>query len=117
MSISELDIRAETLAAEERIRPHIRQTPVERSLWLSGVGRCNAYLKLENHQATGSFKIRGAANKLLSMSEAERQRGVVTASSGNHAGALAHLLHRFGWPGQSVLSARSSYCFHTPQSC
>ena len=99
MSESELGIRAETLAAEERIRPHIRETPVERSVWLSGVGRCNAYLKLENHQATGSFKIRSAANKLLSLSEAERQRGVVTASSGNHAGAVAHLLHRFGWPG------------------
>jgi threonine dehydratase len=99
MSKSELNIRAETLAAEERIRPHVRETPVERSVWLSGVGSCNAYLKLENHQATGSFKIRGATNKLLSLSEAERQRGVVTASSGNHAGALAHLLHRFGWPG------------------
>jgi threonine dehydratase len=99
MSKSELDIKTETLAAEERIRPHVRETPVERSVWLSGAGGCNAYLKLENLQATGSFKIRGAANKLLSLSEAERQRGIVTASSGNHGTAVAHLLHKFGWPG------------------
>ena len=99
MRESELDIRSETSAAAERIHPHIRETPVERSVWLSEVGKCDAHLKLENLQATGSFKLRGAANKLLSLSEAERQRGIVTASSGNHAGAIAHLLHGFGWPG------------------
>ena len=108
MSTSALDIRGDALAARERIRSHVRETPLERSVWLSGAGKCNAYLKLENHQTTGSFKLRGAANKLLSLSEAERRRGIVTASSGNHAGAVAHLLHGFGWSGTIFVPENAS---------
>lgn len=79
--------------AEKRIRGYIRVTPVELSYSLSQVGNCHVYLKLENYQITGSFKIRGAANMLLSLSGEEKEKGVIAASSGNHGAAVAHMLH------------------------
>ena len=82
--------------AHERIRPHIRRTYLQRSDWLSALGGADVYLKLENLQVTGSFKARGATNKLLSLSAAERARGVVTASTGNHGAAVAHAAQSLG---------------------
>ena len=80
---------AEVLAAETRIRAHIRQTPLERSNYLSDLAEADVYLKLESQQLSGSFKLRGAMNKILSLDEDERAVPVVTASSGNHAAAVA----------------------------
>lgn len=85
-----IDVASEVLAAEERIRPYVRETPVEESPELSRCTGGRVFLKLENLQITGSFKLRGAINKLLSLSDEERQRGVVAASSGNHGAAVAH---------------------------
>ena len=84
--------------ARERIQPHLRETYLQRSDWLSD--RCDAevYLKLENLQVTGSFKARGAANKLLTLSPKERARGVVTASTGNHGAAVAQAGRALGCP-------------------
>lgn len=82
----------EILQAAQRIRPFIRETPLLRSAWLSRESGCEVYLKLENLQHTGSFKLRGAFNKLLSLTPAQRERGVITASSGNHGAALAYAL-------------------------
>jgi threonine dehydratase len=76
--------------AEQRIRPFVRETPLEFSPPLS-TGDGNVYLKLENYQHTGSFKVRGAFNKLLSLSE-EKAKGIVTASTGNHGAAVAYAL-------------------------
>jgi threonine dehydratase len=70
-------------AARARIAPFVRRTPLEFSRGLS------AYLKLENLQRTGSFKLRGALNRVLSLSDEEKQRGVVAASAGNHAQGVA----------------------------
>ncbi|MFW9991563.1 MAG: threonine/serine dehydratase [Candidatus Odinarchaeota archaeon] len=81
--------------AEKRIRRYIRETPLDFSPYLSRVGKCNAYLKLENIQPTGSFKVRGAINKILSLSK----RDVITASSGNHGLAVAHALQVLGGAG------------------
>ncbi|MBI4393998.1 MAG: threonine ammonia-lyase [Euryarchaeota archaeon] len=75
--------------AEGRIRKVVHHTPLTRSATLSKITGAEFYLKLENQQRTGSFKIRGAFNKLQSMSEAERKRGVVAASAGNHAQGVA----------------------------
>lgn len=94
-----LDVRQEVLEAEDRIRLQVRQTPLEPSLWLGQISGSEVYLKLENLQITNSFKIRGALNKILSLSEEERQGGIVTASSGNHGAAVAYLLRRFGLHG------------------
>ncbi len=58
----------EVLAAESRIRPLVRETPVDDSLHLSQLGNASVYLKLEHLQHTGSFKLRGATNKILSKS-------------------------------------------------
>lgn len=92
-------VRDEALAAEKRIRPYIRETPVEPSPFFSRLGNARVFLKLENFQTTGSFKLRGATNKLLSLSEKERGRGVVTASSGNHGIAFAHGISLLGIKG------------------
>ena len=79
----------DSVAAERRIRAHIRETALRQSLGLSKFARANVFLKLENHQEIGAFKIRGAANKLLSLPGEQAARGVVTASNGNHALAVA----------------------------
>lgn len=80
---------SDILAARERIQAHIVRTPLLRVAALDDILGCRVYLKPENLQHTGSFKLRGASNRLLAMSEAERRQGVVTASSGNHAQAVA----------------------------
>lgn len=77
--------------AEARIRPFVRETPLEHSSALS-TDRGHVYLKLENYQHTGSFKVRGAFNKLLSLTEEEKAKGIVTASTGNHGAAVAYAL-------------------------
>jgi threonine dehydratase len=84
-----MDYQREVEVAAERIAGRVRSTPVERSPILAGAGTGNVWLKLENLQLTGSFKLRGATNKILSLSEEARRRGVVAASSGNHGAAVA----------------------------
>lgn len=76
--------------ARERIAPYVRRTPLEHSETLSGYLGRETYVKLELFQKTGSFKVRGAFNKLLSLSDEERSRGVVAVSGGNHAQAVAY---------------------------
>lgn len=98
-----MDVSQEVAEAEARIRPHIRTTPVEFSPRLSQAGDGRVYLKLENLQLTGSFKVRGALNKFLWLGENERRRGVVTASSGNHGAAVAYVLQKFHCPGTIYL--------------
>ncbi len=77
-------------AAAKRIVGKVRRTPVRRSSNLSALTGSDFHLKLENFQLTGSFKVRGGLNKLLSMTEAERAKGVVAASAGNHAQGVAY---------------------------
>jgi len=94
-----VDVRQEVLLAEERIRPHIRETFVEHSPHLSELGEANVYCKLENLQYTGSFKVRGALNKVLSLSEQQSAGGIIAASTGNHGAAVAFALKKLGAPG------------------
>lgn len=70
--------------AQSRIGPHIIKTPLLRVHALDALLGCEVHLKLENMQMTGAFKYRGAINKILKLSNEEKQRGIVTASSGNH---------------------------------
>lgn len=76
--------------ANPRISPFIRKTPLEYSSYLSELTGAKVYLKLENLQITGSFKARGALNKIFSLSKADLKKGVVAASTGNHAAAVAN---------------------------
>jgi threonine dehydratase len=90
-------------AAAERITPHLRQTPTQHSHDLSEIAGRALYLKLENLQRTGAFKIRGALNKLLTLAPAEAARGVVTASAGNHGQGVALAARLLGYPATIVL--------------
>src|SRR5258708_12198165 len=76
----------------------VERTPFLPSRTLSRLTGCELYLKFENLQFTASFKERGALNKLLSLSEAERRRGVIAMSAGNHAQAVAYHAARLGIP-------------------
>ncbi len=76
--------------ARERIAPYIKRTPLERSDSLSRYLGTNVFVKYELFQKTGAFKVRGAFNKMLGLSDDERSRGVVAVSGGNHAQAVAY---------------------------
>jgi len=80
----------EIVAAEKRIRRYVRETPVDTSHALSALTGAHVHLKLEHLQHTGSFKLRGAVNKMLCLSKAGRRRGVIAASTGNHGMAVSH---------------------------
>lgn len=72
------------------IQPYIHQTPLDFSSTLSTLSGSDIYLKLENLQKTGSFKVRGSLYKLLQMSDEKKQRGIISASAGNHAQGVAY---------------------------
>ncbi|MGD2246318.1 MAG: threonine/serine dehydratase [Candidatus Aminicenantes bacterium] len=97
------DVVQEAREAESRIREHIRETPLEPSPFLSQLENGFVQLKLENIQISGSFKLRGAVNKLLSLSDAAKNKGVITASSGNHGMAVAYACQKFNIPGRIFL--------------
>jgi threonine dehydratase len=85
-----VDFPAGIREAYERIRADVRRTPMEYSAGLSRETGAVVHLKWECDQTTGSFKLRGALNKLRSLAEAEKRRGVVSASTGNHGLAISH---------------------------
>lgn len=93
-----LDIPREVRLAESRIRPYVRETWLEPAPFLCGDG-AQVHCKLENLQHTGSFKVRGALNKLLALPGRELAKGVVAASTGNHGAAVAHALKVLGGSG------------------
>ncbi|WP_256205691.1 pyridoxal-phosphate dependent enzyme, partial [Calditerricola satsumensis] len=67
----------------------VHRTPLQHSSTFSAMSGCEVFLKLENLQKTGAFKIRGAYNKVASLAPDARARGVITASAGNHAQGVA----------------------------
>ncbi|MDB2242462.1 threonine ammonia-lyase [Halorubrum ezzemoulense] len=87
---------ADIREARERVSGVARHTPLERSRSFSEMSGADLHLKLENFQRTGAFKIRGAMNRIQTLSEAEREAGVVTASAGNHAQGVALAASRAG---------------------
>lgn len=90
---------ANVVLAANRIAPHIRETPLDHSPFFSELTGANVFLKLENLQFTGSFKLRGAFNKLLSLTPEQRAAGCVAASSGNHGAAVAFAMSKLGTKG------------------
>jgi Threonine dehydratase len=87
---------ADIRLAQERIKPYVKRTPLERSETLSRILGTNVFVKYELFQHTGSFKPRGAFNKLLSLTPEEQSRGVVAVSGGNHAQAVAYAATALG---------------------
>ena len=96
----------DVLHAASRIAGEVIRTPLVLSGALSERLGADVHLKLECRQRTGSFKLRGAANTLLSLTEQERERGVVAVSSGNHGRAVAHMASRIGIEAVICLSER-----------
>ena len=84
------------LAARQRIAAHVHRTPLHHYRALSKLLGCEMYLKHENHHALGAFKVRGGINLLAQLSEEEKGRGLVTASSGNHGQSIAYACSLFG---------------------
>jgi threonine dehydratase len=82
--------------AQRELHRYLVPTPLLRNSWLSEQLGCDLYLKLENMQPIGSFKIRGAAYKISKLSESERKRGVIAASAGNHSQGVAWGARQFG---------------------
>ncbi len=97
----------DVLKAARFLEGRIRKTPVEKSYPLSDMAGSEVFLKWENQQLCGSFKVRGALNKMYSLTPLERGRGVITASSGNHAQGVAM--------AASLLGVRAVIC--VPGSC
>ncbi len=89
--------------ARERIHDTIYMTPCAHSEVLSNMLGCELYLKLENRQITGSFKERGAANKLLQLDTEQRAAGIIAASAGNHAQGVAHVAAKQNIPVNIVM--------------
>ena len=93
------DIRA----AAKVIEGQVVETPFLESRTLSEITGANIFLKFENHQFTASFKERGALNKLTSLDAAQRRKGVIACSAGNHAQGVAHHAARLGIPAVIVM--------------
>ena len=88
----QLDVPQLVREANERCQDHLLPTPLEHSMYLSNIIEGEVWLKLDSMQRTSSFKFRGAINKILSLTEAELDRGIVTASTGNYALAVAEAM-------------------------
>ncbi len=103
MPVSLKDIEA----ARARIRDKVQLTPMDRSRSISKKLGTEVFLKLENQQVTGSFKIRGSLNKMMSLSPAELSKGVVAASAGNHAQGVAYAATLLGVQSTVVMPETS----------
>ena len=95
------------LDAQSRIDPYIHRTPVLTSRFLDQLTGARLYFKCENFQRMGAFKMRGAANAILSLSAGQRARGVATHSSGNFAQALALAARLLGVPAHIVMPSNA----------
>lgn len=95
-------------AAYAKIKSEIRRTPTQISQSLTKEIGVESYLKMENEQITGSFKIRGATNKIMNLSAAEKARGVIASSAGNHAQGVAYSATKAGVASYVVMPKNSS---------
>lgn len=86
----------DVLRARKTIAPYLRPTPLYRYQGLCDLLDANIYVKHENHQPTGAFKVRGGLNLVANLSEDERERGVIAASTGNHGQSVAYAARTFG---------------------
>ncbi|RFU60887.1 threonine ammonia-lyase [Peribacillus glennii] len=102
MNLSEITLQ-EIIHAHKRIKPYIRHTPLEYSENFSRIYKSDIHLKLENLQVTGSFKSRGSLNRLLTLNEKERKRGIIAPSAGNHGIGLAYAASKLSVPAHVFL--------------
>ena len=103
MQAEALPTGQDVLDAARRLHGHVRRTPVLRNDALDEMAGAKLWFKCENLQTTGSFKIRGATNRLLQLSAEQREKGVVAFSSGNHAQGVARAAKNFRMPALIVM--------------
>ena len=111
MLMSESDYRgvaAAARAAATRIADLVRETPLDYSYRFSADTGAEVYFKLENLQYTGSFKLRGAANRLATLTRGQKKAGCVAASSGNHGAAVAYAMAKLGIEGVIFVPEQTS---------
>jgi threonine dehydratase len=96
MTATHIPDLADVLAARERIAPYLRPTPLYRYPVLDALTGARLRVKHENHQPVGAFKVRGGVNLISQLSAAERDRGVASASTGNHGQSIAYAANLFG---------------------
>lgn len=99
---------ADIVSARTRLQGLVQKTPLDYSRTFSELSQNSIYLKLENLQKTGSFKLRGAFNKIATLSDEEKSRGVIAASAGNHAQGVAYAAKNFGVPCTIVMPEAAS---------
>src|SRR5579871_2766580 len=102
------DLAQQVAQAAERIRPAVTETPIDPVPDLAPDAAVELFFKLENLQQTGSFKLRGASNKILSLSSAEATAGVIAASNGNHGLGVAAAAKRAGISAEVYVSSHVS---------
>jgi threonine dehydratase len=93
----------DVIIAREKMKGIVHETPLDFSKTFSTLSHNEVYLKLENLQKTGSFKVRGSYNKMISLSQDELEKGVVAASAGNHAQGVAYSSQMLGIPCTIVM--------------
>lgn len=108
MSTNIRTVAASAVQAANRISSLIRETPLDYSPFFSGETGAEVYLKLENFQRTGSFKIRGASNKMMTLTADQRANGCIAASSGNHGAAVAYAMQKLDTRGVIFVPEQTS---------
>lgn len=98
---------ADIKAAYARIQPFIHRTPILSSSAINEIAGCEIFFKCENFQKVGAFKARGAANAVMKLTGAQKEKGVATHSSGNHAAALARAASVAGIPSYIVMPSNA----------
>jgi len=106
LSMQRVAVSAEQAA--KRIAELVRETPLERSRFFSEKFSAEVYLKFENQQRTGSFKLRGASNRLMTLSPEQRAKGGIAASSGNHGAAVAYAMRALDTNGVIFVPEQTS---------
>jgi threonine dehydratase len=101
--MSERPTFVDVLKAKQVIKNYLNRTPLYQYPALSHMLGCELYVKHENHQPTGAFKIRGGINLVSQLSDSEKEKGVVTASSGNHGISVTYSARLFGTKAKVVL--------------
>ena len=108
MSLSIESVAASAEQAAKRVAELVYETPLEYSPFFSKKFSADVYLKLENEQRTGSFKLRGASNRLMTLSPEQRAKGCVAASSGNHGAAVAYAMRALDTSGVIFVPEQTS---------
>src|SRR5581483_2138626 len=96
MTASPVPDLADVFAARQRITPYLRATPLYRYPALDAMTGAQLWVKHENHQPVGAFKVRGGVNLVSQLDADERERGVIAASTGNHGQSVAYAAEEFG---------------------